>query len=351
VGAFLAATMLVSSFVSMMLAGMAAAYLGWRIVSEKQWRIIVPGALAAALPMAGALALVNLLGYVDTGGELIRFGLNSLATNNATIVIFLNLGPVLICAAVGIACAARAGTLHRLVPLAFMLALCVTFYFMLDLPDSNNSVGWHSSKVAFVVLTPLVGYGFQEIWGASKPLRLLGVTTIGIIAAAALPTVAIDLYNTQDIWNRGRGPAYRWTVLLSPGEMEGIEWIKAGTFKSARVQVEPIVRGNDTWAYIPAFAERRMSSGFPLSMIPLAKYRAANERIRKLYQAATIEEAHALTVGQCIDYLVIGPPERDAYPKLEPMLDQHPKLFIPAFRNGTLTVYYVPRDRGQASCQ
>jgi hypothetical protein len=177
------------------------------------------------------------------------------------------------------------------------------------------------------------------------------VTTIGIIAAAALPTVAIDLYNTQDIWNRGRGPAYRWTVLLSPGEMEGIEWIKAGTFKSARVQVEPIVRGNDTWAYIPAFAERRMSSGFPLSMIPLAKYRAANERIRKLYQAATIEEAHALTVGQCIDYLVIGPPERDAYPKLEPMLDQHPKLFIPAFRNGTLTVYYVPRDRGQASCQ
>ena len=351
VGVFLAATMLVSSFVSMMLTGMAAAYIAWRILTERQWRVIVPGALAAALPMAGALVLANRLGYVDTGGELIRFGLNSLATHNAAIVIFLNLGPVLLCAALGVAFAVRAGTLNRLVPLAFMLAVCATFYFMLDLPDSNNSVGWHSTKVAFVVLTPLVGYAFQELWALPTPARLAGVTGVAIIAVAALPTVAVDLYNTQDIWNRGRGPAYRWTVLLTPDEIEGLEWIKSGTFKSARVQVEPIVRGNDTWAYIPAFAERRMSSGFPLSMIPLAKYRAANERIKKLYQATTIEDAHRLAVGQCIDYLVIGGPERAAYPQLEPLLDQHRDLFVPAFRNGTLTVYYVPRDRDQSACR
>ena len=351
VGAFLAAAMLVSSFVSLMLAGMAAAYVAWRIITERQWRIIVPGAITAAIPMAGALALANLLGYVDTGGELIRFGLNSLATHNASIVIFLNMGPVLLCAALAIVLAARAGTLSRLVPLAFMLAMCVTFYFMLDLPDSNNSVGWHSTKVAFVVLTPLVGYAFQELWATPRLIRWVAVTAVGVIAVAALPTVAVDLYNTQDIWNRGRGPAYRWTVLLTPGELQGLEWIKTGTFKSARVQVEPTVRGNDTWAYIPAFAERRMSSGFPLSMIPLSKYRAANERIKTLYQSQTIEHAHELAVGQCIDYLVIGPPEREAYPQLEPLLDQHRDRFVPAFRNGTLTVYYVPRQRGRAACR
>jgi hypothetical protein len=311
----------------------------------------VPGAIVAALPMAGALGLANLLGYVDTGGELIRFGLNSLATHNAAIVIFLNMGPVLVCAALGVILAARAGTLARLVPLAFMLAMCATFYFMLDLPDSNNSVGWHSTKVAFVVLTPLVGYAFQELWATPTLIRWVSVTAVGVIAIAALPTVAVDLYNTQDIWNRGRGPGYRWTVLLTPGELQGLEWIKTGTFKSARVQVEPIVRGNDTWAYIPAFAERRMSSGFPLSMIPLGKYRAANEKIKKLYQSTTIEDAHRLATGQCIDYLVIGPPERETYPQLEPLLDADKSRFVPAFRNGTLTVYYVPRDRGQAACQ
>jgi hypothetical protein len=351
VGVFLAAAMLVSSFVSLMLAGMAASYIAWRIVTERQWRVIVPGAIVAALPMAGALGLANLLGYVDTGGELIRFGLNSLATHNAAIVIFLNMGPVLVCAALGVILAARAGTLARLVPLAFMLAMCATFYFMLDLPDSNNSVGWHSTKVAFVVLTPLVGYAFQELWATPTLIRWVSVTAVGVIAIAALPTVAVDLYNTQDIWNRGRGPGYRWTVLLTPGELQGLEWIKTGTFKSARVQVEPIVRGNDTWAYIPAFAERRMSSGFPLSMIPLGKYRAANEKIKKLYQSTTIEDAHRLATGQCIDYLVIGPPERETYPQLEPLLDADKSRFVPAFRNGTLTVYYVPRDRGQAACQ
>ena len=80
--------------------------------------------------------------------------------------------------------------------------------------------------------------------------------------------MAIDVYNTQDVWNRAEGPGFRWTVLLSPGELEGLEWIKTGTFKSARVQVEPVERGRDSWAFIPAFAERRMASGLPLSMIP-----------------------------------------------------------------------------------
>jgi hypothetical protein len=48
---------------------------------------------------------------------------------------------------------------------------------------------------------------------------------------------------------------------------------------------------------------------------------------------------------------VIGPPERNKYPQLEALLDAHKSHFIPAFRNGTLTVYYVPRDRGQPGCR
>jgi uncharacterized membrane protein len=112
-----------------------------------------------------------------------------------------------------------------------------------------------------------------------------------------------------------------------------------------------VVRERDTWAYIPAFAERRMASGLPLSMIPLAKYEKANEEIRRLYLSSTADEAHEAAVRHCIDYLVIGPPERNKYPQLEPLLDASRSRFVPAFRNGTLTVYYVPRDRGQSGCQ
>ena len=94
-----------------------------------------------------------------------------------------------------------------------------------------------------------------------------------------------------------------------------------------------------------------MASGLPLSMIPLAKYEKANEEIRRLYQSTSADDAYAEATRHCIDYLVIGPPERNKYPQLEALLDAQQSHFVPAFRNGTLTVYYVPRDRGQPGCR
>src|SRR5207247_10174419 len=97
-----------------------------------------------------------------------------------------------------------------------------------------------------------------------------------VVALAAVPTVIIDLYHTQDICNRAEVPGFRWTVLLSPDEVKALDWIKQSTPKDARVQIEPDVRGRDTWAYMPAFAERRMAAGLPIGMIPLAKYEKAS---------------------------------------------------------------------------
>ena len=165
-------------------------------------------------------------------------------------------------ATVGIASAAGARTITTFTPLWFVLALCGVFYFLVDLPDSPNSIGWHAAKVGLLGFTPLVGFALQDAWRRGGWIRRSIVPALAVLGIAAVPTVAIDVYNTQDVWNRAEGPGFRWTVLLSPGELEGLEWIKTGTFKSARVQVEPIEGGNDSWAFIPAFAERRMASGF-----------------------------------------------------------------------------------------
>jgi hypothetical protein len=314
------------------------------------WRAIVPCAVAAAAMMLLALSLTYALGYVDASGQLLTFGLNPKSTHRVLWITFLSFGPVLIAAIAGVILAIRERTIATLTPLWFVLALCGAFYFFVDLPDSPNSIGWHAAKVGLVGFTPLVGLALQYAWQRWWT-RATVVPALAILACAGVPTVAIDVYNNQDVWNRARGPAYRWTVLLTPGEVEGLEWIKKGTFKSARVQVEPVVRERDTWAYIPAFAERRMAAGLPLSMIPLAKYEKANEEIRRLYLSSSADEAHEAAVRHCIDYLVIGPPERNKYPQLEPLLDAHKAQFVPAFRNGTLTVYYVPRDRGRPGCQ
>jgi hypothetical protein len=352
VGGFIAASMLFSSFASMMIAGMAGLYAAWRLVAARQWRAIVSGAAAAIVPMVAAIGLIAALRYVDTaGGELVEVGLNSLATSNGRMVIFLSFGPVLIWAAVGAVMGIRRDSARRLTVLWFMFGLCALFYFFVNLPDSPNSVGWHAGKIGFVILTPLVGIAFHELWARGGLIRPLAVGAIAIVAVLALPTVAIDLYNTQDVWNRGNGPGYRWTVLITPEEHEGLEWIKRGTFKSAIVQVEPVRRGHDSWTFIPAFAERRMAAGFPLSMIPLDKYEAAIAQIKKIYQSTSAKAAYDLAMSHCIDYLVIGLEERAEYPQFEPLLESHRQLFIQAFRNHSISVYYLPRAREQSACR
>ena len=46
-----------------------------------------------------------------------------------------------------------------------------------------------------------------------------GAAAAALVVVAALPTVAIDFYNTQDIVQREMGPGFRWVQILSPGRM------------------------------------------------------------------------------------------------------------------------------------
>src|SRR5205085_1702228 len=99
VGVFLGLSMLLSSFAAIILAGVAAAYETVRLAAARQWRAFIPCAIAAAVPMAGALALGSVLHYVDTksaGNPLVTFGVNPLATHALWRSMFLNFGPVLI---------------------------------------------------------------------------------------------------------------------------------------------------------------------------------------------------------------------------------------------------------------
>jgi len=41
-----------------------------------------------------------------------------------------------------------------------------------------------------------------------------------------------------------------------------------------------LARGAEMWAHIPAFAERRMGVGVPLSMVPLQKYEEGSRRVQ-----------------------------------------------------------------------
>jgi hypothetical protein len=126
-------------------------------------------------------------------------------------------------------------------------------------------------------------------WG-----RTAAVSALVAVMAIAAPTVAIDLYNTQDVTNRQMVTGFRWTLVLSNDDLEAFRWIKTRTAPSTIFQVNPMARDSETWAYLPAFAERRMAIGLPISMVPLRKYEVGAGLIQDMFQLDDPANIHQL---------------------------------------------------------
>jgi hypothetical protein len=229
-----------------------------------------------------------------------------------------------------------------------IVVVSFAFYFFVDLRGHQFVyVGWRAGHLLFVAFTVLTAYALQELGRGGIARRVTAGILFVVLAASAAPTFAIDLYNTQDIANRALSPGgFPWTTVLEPDEVEALDWIKRTTRPNAIVQVEPTVRGQASWAYIPAFAERRMAAGLPISMVPLEKYEAASQLVQAVFMAESAATAHDRSVAQGIDYLYIGHPERQANPHVEKMLGERPDLFQPVFHNNTISIYFVERPAG-----
>jgi hypothetical protein len=351
-GVLLAGSMLLSTVSALMLTVIAAVYEFLRLVQARRWGAVIPCALAAAVPMAGALGVIAWFEYVDSasaGDPIVRLGANQLAMHRIAWSGFLNFGPVLLLASVGLAVSIVRGLWARMVPLFVLFATCVVFYFWVDIPEHDSVyVAWRASHLAFIGCAALIGVAFQE-WGGLGPIgRTVSAAGVAAVALVAVPTVLIDIYNAQDVTNRAMGPGFRWTVILTPQELEAFDWLKRNTLADARVQIEPHVRERDAY-YLTAFAERRMAGGLPTGLIPLAKYRAVSEQIREVYKATDAGDAAQRAQRLCVDYLLIGAPERSAYPAFQPIVDAAPHLFQPAFRNDALAVYAV--GSASANCR
>ena len=329
------------------------AYAALRLAQLRRWRTFVTGALAAAIPLVAVLALIARLQYVDTasgGNPIVRLGLNPLAARDIGWTLFLSFGPVLILATLGLAAALRRRAAAAFIPLGVTLAVAAAFYFFVDIPEHDSVyVAWRASHIAFIALAALCAFAIQEWWSGGRTIRRGGAVLMVLVAVAALPTVIIDLYNTQDVWNRRMGPGFQWTVVLGPAELEALSWLRHQTLPEARVQIEPFSRERDAY-YVTAFAERRMAGGLPTGLIPLAKYQAVSETIRQIYQAGSPADAFEKAARLCVDFLLIGPPERRAYPAFQPIVDAAPHLFRPAFRNEATAIYAVSSASTASSC-
>jgi hypothetical protein len=338
-GALLGASTLISSFGGLMFTSAAAAHEAMAVVRRRAWGRAVRHAAAAAVPLGLAAITVMALRYVDRGGQVILLGLNHVAVANVVPATFLSFGPVLI---LGAAAAVVAWRERRrdLGPVAAILGVCVVFYFFVDIRDHQNVyVGWRVGHLTFIASIAGIAVLLERLSTLERRARA-GWAALALILAASAPTVLIDLYNTQDIGNRG------WTLTLSPAEMAAFEWIGRHTLPADLVQIDPVARDPGSWAYIPAFANRRMFGGLPISMVPLHKYDVRAKRIREIFDLEAplaYERARSANVR----YVWVGEPERGAHPGVDARLDADPTLFQPVFRRDGVTIYGVSRTLGE----
>jgi hypothetical protein len=343
-GLLLAAAVLFSSFTALMITVMVAIVMAWIVWRDRGWRWLPVAALGGAIPLAAAAMAVFRLKYVDDQqGEVVRLLVNPAAVYNVWIALFLSFGPFLLLALAATVLAIRRRE-TALWPIGVIVAVSFAFYFFVDVVDHQLVyVGWRAGHLLFMAFAVLAGYLLAETRRFGRGPQYTTRAVALVLALAALPTVVIDAYNTQDVSNRMEAAVGRWTLVLEPDELAALAWIKRSTLPSAIVQVDPEPRDPGTWSYIPAFAERRMAGGLPISMVPLIKYQRVSRQIGEMFAAASADGIYDGAATHRIDYLFVGGPERAAHPQLETLLASRPDLFRPVFRQGQVSIYYIER--------
>jgi hypothetical protein len=143
-------------------------------------------------------------------------------TRAPVLTLFLSLGGLLLPALLG--CIPwRTVPGRPALPAVPALVVGLGLLFFVSLSD-RSWVGFRAGNILQVTLPMLAARGFAGL------LDVAGARVLGVILAALLlsgaPTTLIDAYNAQDIANLRQGPGFKWTLVLSPAQQAGFEWVR-----------------------------------------------------------------------------------------------------------------------------
>jgi hypothetical protein len=294
---------------------------------------------AAVVPVALALGWDVFNRTFEGAGGAVAIGLSGAGRRSLGFVILLALGPVLLPAAAGVLAALAGGWSRTLRPAIAGLVISLFLMFFVTLTLEPIWIGWRAGQVLLVTIPALVAASLAAL---HDRLGSVAAVVLGaLILAVGLPTTAIDVFNAQDTSNTAMGAGFRWTVVISPGEQQALQWIERNTPPDAIVQMAPGPRGRETWSLIPSFARRRMAAGLPISLLRSPEYEDRSARADRIFASGNPEESSRIAHELRVDYLYAGAVEREAFAPGVAALDTRPDLFTVAFRNDQATVYAV----------
>jgi hypothetical protein len=288
----------------------------------------------AAIPVVAAIAWCVVNKIAGGAGSAVHFGFSGGAAQHTVLALLLSTGPVLLPAAVGMwqwrslpAQPARVAVVGIVVSLLLMHLLTLS---------EGSWVGFRTGQILLLMLPLLIA----RLFFALARIRTAAAIAVSmLILLAGLPTTIIDAYNAQDIGNRLAGPGFRWTVPVTAAQQAAFSWVRTHLPEDAIVQMEPILRGRDHWSLIPSFAQRRMSAGLPISLLPTPEYAEGSAEVQQIYRTTDSLEARDLAKRRGIQYFYIDGDDRIAY--AEGMQKFDAPFFERAYDRRGITIVHV----------
>ncbi len=291
----------------------------------------------AAIPVAAAIGWSASNGIFSGAGDALTFGLSGFARRYPFVTLLLSAGPVLVPALGGLPPSRRLpAEPARVATVGVVLSLLLLYFVALS---EASWVGFRAGQILLLFLPVLIARTFVRL-SSSLGTAAAGALAAGILIAG-LPTTVIDVYNAQDIGNRHMAPGFPWTVTVTRAQQEAFRWIRRATPENAVVQMEPVVRGRAHWSLIPTFAQRRMSAGMPISLLPIPDYEERSERVRGMFATTDAAAAAATARRMRIKYIYVDDTDRRAYPDGVEKFRAHPEYFMPVYRNAEVSIYFV----------
>jgi uncharacterized membrane protein len=293
----------------------------------------------AVVPVVLAVLWCGANEMVEGAGSALQIGWLGDARHAPVWTFMLSLGPAVLVALVGMAVPAtdKGSPGFRLQAEATLAIVSLLLMYFVRLNVDASWVGFRAGQMFLVAIPALIARGFAAA-GRSRTIAAAAAT---VALALGSPTLAIDVYNAQDITNFSQSPIGPWTVVITHDERDALDWIRRTTPSNAVVQMDPSARGRETWSLIPSFAGRRMAAGLPISLLNTPEYREKSERVRMMFSTPDPHQAFDIARSLRIDYVYVDRVERAAYPQGVAKFDRAPDLFAPAYRNGEVSIYRV----------